>query len=387
MRSATINGSAIQRVRVGVAAAEAVASEAQLLGAQRVMLIVGSHLATETDEIDRIRAALGPRAVLTHQGIRPHVMKSDVIAAALRAADERVDLVVAVGGGSVIDAAKMVVLSLRHGARTVEDLAPLRMGQPPAPEGQGPVVRLVLVPATLSAGEFNPMAGATDEARGQKEGYADRVMSPTAVVLDPAITRHTPEWLWLSTGVRAVDHAVETLVSRRSNDHADGLAESGLSLLAQGLRQVKEYPDDMEARLRCQVGAWHAMLPLVGGVPMGASHAIGHALGGHCKVPHGYTSCVMAPEVQRWNAEVDTHGHARAAACFDAGGRPLGDVLDDFIRGLGLPRRLAEVGVTRQQLHEVAEHALHDIWAKTNPRPIDGIEDMLAILGRAGAAD
>ena len=138
-------------------------------------------------------------------------------------------------------------------------------------------------------------------------------MAPVMVVLDPAITRHTPEWLWLSTGVRSVDHAVETLSSYQSNDFADGLAESALRLLVEGLPRVKADPGDLEGRLKCQIGAWQSMISIIGGVPMGASHAIGHILGGTCDVPHGYTS-VSYTHLDVYKRQAVNHRHVENLA-------------------------------------------------------------------------
>ena len=109
--------------------------------------------------------------------------------------------------------------------------------------------------AEAPGGEFNPRSGATDERTQHKQGYGHPAMVPVAIILDPALAVHTPEWVWLSTGVRAVDHTVETLASHRSNDYADGLADSALRLLVEGLARVKADPSDLEGRLKCQIGA------------------------------------------------------------------------------------------------------------------------------------
>ncbi len=386
LRTSTVEGSAVERVILGAPAAGAVAEQAERLGATRVFLLVSGHLETQTDEIEKIRAVLGSRHAATHHGIRAHVPKSDLIIALNQARPVETDLIVAVGGGSVVDAAKILALALKHQVRTIDDLDRLRLRRDasgrPAPI-EGPDTPVVCVPTTLSAGEFNPTSGATDEALGQKQPFGTRSMTPACVILDPAITVHTPEWLWLSTGVRAIDHAVETLASLLSNDFADGMADNGLRLLAEGLARVKARPDDLEARLKCQVGAWQSILPLIGGVPMGASHAIGHALGGFCNVPHGHTSCVMAPAVQRWNAAAAPERQARISQCLGAAGEPADVVLDRLIRSLGMPRSLEAVGVREDQLPKIAEYALKDVWGRTNPRPITGVESMLEILHMA----
>ncbi|MDP3175297.1 MAG: iron-containing alcohol dehydrogenase, partial [Phenylobacterium sp.] len=119
------------------------------------------------------------------------------------------------------------------------------------------------------------------------------------------------------------------------------------------------------------------------GVPMGASHAIGHVLGALCGVPHGYTSCVMAPNVQAWNAPEVRGRQRRISAALGAPDRPAAALLDELIRSLGLPRSLAEVGVPRERLQAIADATLEDLWAATNPRPLRSSGDVMEILRSA----
>jgi alcohol dehydrogenase class IV len=388
MTSSVMNWGAVERVHMGAPAAEALVSEVDRLGVSRVFLLVGGHLRRETDEISKIEGALGARWAATWSGIAPHAPRADVLAACLAAREAKADLIVTVGGGSVTDAGKIVAMLLKHGVTTTEGFEPFRTyvkedGTVVQPKFDAPDARVICVPTTLSGGEFNALSGATDEATNHKQGYEHRLMAPVAVILDPALTVYTPEWLWLSTGVRSVDHAVETLASKHSNDFCDGVADSALRLLADGLPRSKANPGDLEGRLKCQIGAWQSMISIVGGVPMGASHAIGHILGGACDVPHGYTSCVMSPYVLAWNAEVDDSRQARISACLGQPGVAASEALDGFIRGLGMPRRLSEVGVREDQLQQVAEYTLLDIWGRTNPRPIATAADVMQILRRA----
>ncbi len=377
-----------KRVVFGRPAGEALREQAEAMGARRVLLIVSTSLRKQTDAVARIESALGDRHAATFDGIAPHAPRSDVLRAVEAARAARADLIVSVGGGSVTDATKIVALALRHGVRRVEDFEPLRtrvddQGRAVNPLIEGPDIRVICVPTTLSGGEFNPRSGATDEATRHKQGYGHPAMVPVAIVLDPALTVHTPEWVWLSTGVRAVDHCVETLASFRSNDYADGLADSALRLLVEGLRRAKADACDLEGRLKCQIGAWQAMMPVLAGVPMGASHAIGHVLGGTCGVPHGYTSCILLPVVLAWNARDDASRQGRILQCLGGGHATASATLDAFVRGLGMPRTLAEVGVGEDQFGAVARYAMHDLWLRSNPRPIESQDDVLEILRMA----
>ncbi|MBU0825929.1 MAG: iron-containing alcohol dehydrogenase [Alphaproteobacteria bacterium] len=377
-----------ERVTMGVPTAEAIADEAGQMGCKKVFLIASSSLREHTNEIQKIEASLGARHAGTFSGIAPHAPRADVLNAAESARDAGADLIVSVGGGSATDAAKIVALLIKHDVRSVEAFEPLRTyvidsGEVINPITVGPDIPVICVPTTLSGGEFNALSGATDEVTQHKQGYEHRNMAPVMVVLDPAITLHTPEWLWLSTGVRSVDHAVETLSSYQSNDFADGLAESALRLLVEGLPRVKADPGDLEARLKCQIGAWQSMISIIGGVPMGASHAIGHILGGTCDVPHGYTSCVMSPYVLAWNAEHDASRQTRTLAVLGGEYASASVALDAFISGLGMPRRLSDVGVDESRFQQVADYTLLDIWGRTNPRPVTSAADILEILHRA----
>ncbi len=377
-----------ERVTMGVATADAIADQADKMGCGKIFLLASTTLRDHTDEIRKIEAALGARHAATYSGIAPHAPRADVLKAADAARAAGADLIVSVGGGSVTDSAKIVALLIKHDVRSVEAFEPLRTyvtdaGEVINPITVGPDIPVICVPTTLSGGEFNALSGATDEVTQHKQGYEHRNMAPVMVVLDPAITRHTPEWLWLSTGVRSVDHAVETLSSYQSNDFADGLAESALRLLVEGLPRVKANPDDLEGRLKCQIGAWQSMISIIGGVPMGASHAIGHILGGTCDVPHGYTSCVMSPYVLAWNAEYDATRQTRTLAALGNQHASAAEALDAFISGLGMPRRLSEVGVDESRFQQVADYTLLDIWGRTNPRPVTSAADILEILRRA----
>lgn len=239
------------------------------------------------------------------------------------------------------------------------------------------------MPTTLSAGEFNRTAGGTDPVRHVKQSYVHPMLVPQAIILDPALTLHTPEWLWLSTGIRAVDHAVEDICSIKAHPYVDGTAAHALTLLNRGLRRVKEKPDDLNARLDCQIGTWMSMIGAMAGVVKGASHGIGHMLGGTADVPHGYTSCIMLPHVLRYNKPVNAAQQAKVSAAF---GRPSDDAAEavsDLVQSLGLPQRLRDVGVKREQFREIAEHAMHDRYIPANPRKIDGPESVIEILEMA----
>jgi maleylacetate reductase len=372
--------SAMEEVVFGRPAAEAVAELATKAGAERIFLMVSGTLRRETDEIARIRAALGNKVAAVFDRMPAHTPRQAVVAATALAREAAADLIVTVGGGSITDAAKAVQLCLANGITTAEGIDALRAGPAGAPAMASPVVRQIAVPTTLSAGEFSAISGVTNEATRVKEMLRHPRIIPVAVVLDPALTRHTPEWLFLSTGIRAVDHCVEGICSAEAHPFADAQALRGLALLVDGMRRVKADPGDLDARMDCQLGSWLSMAPLATGVPMGASHGIGYVLGAAFGVPHGHTSCIMLPAVMRWNRAADGGRQALVAGAMGASGAEAGDLLDAFIGGLGMPRSLAAVQVGRDAFPQIAEAAMQTPWVPRNPRPIAGPAQVMEIL-------
>lgn len=378
MQSGRVIFGAMEQVQFGVPAAEAVAEQAR--DAQRVFLMASGTLNRETDEVDKIRRALGNRCVGVFDRMPPHTPRRAVIAATEQARDARADLIVTIGGGSITDGAKAVQLCLANDIREPEALDALRPVNGAPPPCNPPTVRQVTVPTTLSAGEFSAISGVTDERTKVKELFRHPMIIPRAVILDPSVTVHTPEWLFLSTGIRAVDHCVEGICSGEAHPYGDAQALRGLALLSRGLPRVKANPADLQARLDCQMGAWLSMGPLASGVPMGASHGIGYVLGAVFDIPHGHTSCIMLPAVMRWNKQVNAERQALVAAAMDHPGKDAADVLDAFIAGLGMPRSLGAVNVGAAEFDRIATQAMGTPWVPRNPRRIDGPAQVREIL-------
>lgn len=371
---------AMDEVVFGTAAAEAVVGQMDRLGTSRAFLMVSGTLNRRTDEIEKIRKALGSRYAATFDAMPPHTPREAVMAAAEQARAANADLIVTVGGGSITDGAKAVQLCLANNISTAEDIDKIRANKGVAPDMTAPTVRQISVPTTIAGGEFSAIAGVTNARTKVKEMLRHELVMPRAAILDPAVTVHTPQWLWLSTGIRAVDHCVEGLCSREAHPYADAQAVRGLSMLAQALPRVKADAHDLDARMDCQIGTWLSMGPLSSGVPMGASHGIGYVLGAVFDVPHGFTSCVMLPSVMRWNKSVNAARQALVSAAMGQPGEDAADVLDDFIRGLGMPRSLQDVRIGPEHFDRIAEQAMATPWIPRNPRKIDTSAQVREIL-------
>lgn len=386
MQTGAVTFTRLERVTYGMSVGEALADAVKRAGVSRVFILASRALVVRNQEIQAAIEALDGKVCGIYSGMPPHTPRDAVLEAAESARKGRAEMIVTIGGGSITDAAKAVCLAIEHDLEEVPDFDSFIVrtaadGSTVAPEYRAPSLPLICCPTTLSAGEYNPLAGVSDPRKGIKQAIRSPGMAPSEVILDPALTLPTPEWLWLSTGVRAIDHCVEAICSPTANAYCDAQSLYGLRLLTTGLKGTKTDPTDLQARSDCQLGAWLSMSSVQAGVSKGASHAIGHILGGSFGVSHGHTSCVMLPHVMRWNLSKDTEKRQRlvSEAMGDAQ-RPASDVIQDFIRDLGMPSTLKEVGVTEADFQRCAELSMHDRWIHTNPRPIKGPEDVLEIL-------
>jgi alcohol dehydrogenase class IV len=290
---------------------------------------------------------------------------------------------------------------LANDIRTSSDLArySVESKNPPA-SVRPPTVPLICIPTSLSGGEYFSLGGGTDDVTHHKQGFLQPGMGAKLIILDAELCILTPEYYWLSTGVRSLDHCVEALCSLEATTTSDKDAEEGLRLLVPSLLKCKSDPKDVEARHKCHMAVLLAMKSIRAGIPMGGSHAIGHQLG-PLGVPHGVTSCIMCPAVMKYNI---THaGHNEmiqvkqkkirdilwsegtvAAVLKDAGLQPekadLGDILDVIIKTLGLPRSLKQVGIEKTKIPPLAKRALDDFWAPTNPIPLTEAVQVQEIL-------
>jgi len=371
---------AMDEVVFGRPATDAIVEQIDRLGVSRAFLMVSGTLNRNTDEIAKIRQALGVRCAAIFDTMPPHTPREAVIAAAAQARVANADLIVTVGGGSITDGAKAVQLCLANNISTVEGIDTIRANRGVVPAMTAPSVRQISVPTTIAGGEFSAIAGVTNQRTKVKEMLRHDLVMPRAAILDPAMTVHTPEWLFLSTGIRAVDHCVEGLCSREAHPYADAQAMKGLSMLAQALPRVKADASDLDARMDCQIGTWLSMGALSAGIPMGASHGIGYVLGAAFGVAHGYTSCVMLPAVMRWNKPDNAGRQELVSIAMGHPGEDASEVLDWFIRDLGMPRSLREVKVGPEHFETIAEQAMGTPWIPRNPRKIDGPAQVREIL-------
>ena len=374
-----------ERVVFGRPAETAVVAEAERHRAQRIFVVSTRSLGALTGgPLQRIIQALGPRHAGTFAEVRAHSPREDVVAAAREARAARADLLVAVGGGSVIDATKAAQMCLWLGLDTPEAMEPYRGGaaadvarriEPPADP-----IRMIAVSTTLSASEFTANAGVTDPRTHAKQMFMHRLFVPREAVLDPVATLDTPDWLLYCTGIRAVDHAVESYCSPLASPATEALSLQGLRLLHRALPQIKAHPRDLRPRLDAQFGMWQSIAAASAGAGSGASHGIGYVLGATFGVAHGHTSCVMLPAVLTWNAAVNGERQRALSEAMGAPDRPAATLIAELIASLDQPGSLRAVAIRREDLDVIAERALSYPPVRMNPRRIETATQVREIL-------
>ena len=369
--------------------------EVRKLGGKRVLVLSGKTVAEKTDSVRRVNDALGDMSAGVYSNLPQRAPLSSAVEAANLAVAQGVDTLVGVGGSTISDASRMIAVLMAEGITTEAQLRQLGEDQDmmlsPNLEGK-PLPLQVSIPTTLSAGEFNMGGG---NVLDDQAGHKIRVRSPRLyadlIMLDAVMTEGTPDWLWLSTGVKALDHCIERLYTTGNQPAIDAPILAAAEMIFTHLPKSRESDNDPEARLQCLVAAWMSMM----GAPnfaTGLSHAIGHIIGVHYSVGHGYTSCVTQPYVMEFNRPVSAAKQALLARSAGLNTRGLSDeaaaeaaarAVDDFVLGLGMPHRLRELEIPEEDLPKIAELVLTDGGCRNNPVPITASEQVMEVLRAA----
>jgi maleylacetate reductase len=371
-----------ESVVFGIPAAEALLQQVEARKADRVFVVTGRSLSRKTTIVSDVVARLGPRFAGLYDECAEHAPRETVIALAARLRQTGADLVATIGGGTPIDTVKVALLCLATGVTSAKQLDDWSVkvgsdGSFQVPQVEMGSLRQIAIPTTLSGAEFSDTGGSTDTALGVKHAFTAPGSCPVAVILDPATTVHTPEQLWLSTGIRAIDHAVETICSINAQPFTDATCLEALRRMAISLPLNRSLPHNLSARLDSQLGVWLASSG-INRTEFGASHGIGHVLGGALHIPHGITSCVLLPAVLNFNYAATQVQQRRIADVFDS--TTASEGVHKFIAALGLPTRLRDLIPDQRRFPELAKKALSNRWVRTNPVSINTEEDVTRLL-------
>ena len=379
----------LETVVFGVGKVESLGRELSRRGAKRALIVTGKTLG-RSKLLDTVRSAAGLAFAGVFTGAAQHVPSHTVSELVAEARRVGADAIVSFGGGSPIDTAKNAAWQLmggRTGSRAI-DFNAAAYDSP----GAGEILHIA-IPTTLSAGEFTPAGGVTDEATKVKGGVADPRLQAKVVILDPALTVETPAWLWASTGMRALDHAVEGSYSTRHQIVTDTLAARAIGLLnAHLLPSLQTHGDEeLEHRMQCQLAAWLSIFGM-SNTRGGISHALGHQIGPMWNVPHGVTSCITLPHVMRFMAGVAAERFGPIAegfgVRFDArsprsSAIECADRTAKFIARFEVPARLRDVGVPREEISRIAGTVLEEVKRANTVGVEVTVEQLVGILDAA----
>ncbi|ABM16245.1 MULTISPECIES: iron-containing alcohol dehydrogenase [Mycolicibacterium] len=343
------------------------------LGAQRPMLVTDPGLieAGWSDEMVTHLAGMGVRAAIWSD-LTPNPKDHEVAAGYQKYAEHGCDVIVAVGGGSVIDAAKGVAILAANGGDILDYEG--------VDKAQVPIPPMVVVPSTSGTGaDVSQFCIVTDTTRNTKITILGRALVPDITVIDPRLLTTMPEWLNAATGLDALTHGIEAFVSLGHNQLTDHHALRAVQMVTDNLVHTIDRPNEMPARVLMAQAALEAGLAFTNAI-LGAAHAMSHQVGGLLDLPHGVINGVLLPHVIRFNAEADPEPYqviATSLGVTDPGAPAaeaalaLADRIDRLARDVGVPRGLAELGVAEDDLPRLARTALQDACMSTNPRPAD----------------
>jgi alcohol dehydrogenase len=379
------------RIRFGVGSLATLPELVRAVGGSRAFIVTDPGV-VRSGVIDQARDVLadGGITATVFDGVEPNPGTATVIRGAAALADLGLDgtVVIPVGGGSSMDSAKVIALHAANGGEVLalgyhrDDIAP------------GPPV--IAIPTTAGTGaETNTYGVITDETAGRKGYVGHPSVLPRWSVLDPALTVGVPPAATAATGVDALTHSLESLLSRNQNPFAEGIALQVIRTVREWLPRAVADGADLEARSQLLLASHLAGIGQQSGTGVGLVHALGHAIGTRGRLPHGLALAVVEPEVcafyaeQRGLRDRELHlvGVALGAASptEDPGTGAIAALgaLRGFLADLGLRPRLSTLGFDDVLLDTVAQDAIDDAAITNSPR-LPSLGEARAIL--AGVA-
>jgi len=304
-------------------------------------------------------------------GVTPNPKDTEVESGCQAYLASHCDVLVAVGGGSCIDAAKAIAVLASGGGRIADYVGVGKV--------TGPLAPTVMVPTTGGSGsDVSQFCVVTDTTRMTKVTIGARALVPDISVTDPQVLTTMPPEITAYTALDALSHAIESYVSKAANFLSDVQALAAIRGVTEHLFPALDHPGDVQAREGLARASLQAGLAFTNAL-LGATHAISHQIGGLTDLPHGLLNAIMLPHVMEFNAPVAAGRLADVAAALgvDTGLMSPGEAADAAtatVRALvgkaGLPSSLREVGVRITQIDDIAAHALDDAYIVTNPRPV-----------------
>lgn len=367
------------RILSGEGAIQRIGLEAHRLGGSRALVIADPNIITNR-LIDPVVSALESAGVVTSlfTEIRENPTEKNVQAgvAALRA--KHADIVVAVGGGSALDAAKLIRMLALPGVhdRPLIDYDEATVGEQHI---SSRMPAMIAIPTTAGTGsEVGRSAVVTLEANKRKTVIFSPYLQPSVAILDPKMTATLPPRLTATTGFDALSHCIEAYLALGDHPLCDAIALGGIRMIGENLRRSYQIPEDLQARSAMQKAAMMGAVAFQKG--LGAGQALAHPLANDQGLQQGLAKALCLPAVIEFNAPLSQQRIDAVAEAFGVSGGVQGLVggLKQLRTDLGLPGGLREVGVEEQALEILAAKAAEDASLRTNPRPC-GVRELLEL--------
>jgi len=378
------------RVVQRAGAIDALGTEIDALGCRRLMVVCGGNT-RRSRVFDRAVAALGARVAVLFDRVVEHSSTTLVTEAAAIARAERIDGLVAIGGGSASDTAKGIAILLGEGGEIESHASrfepPDRFFPKDLPSPKLPVIA---VPTTASAAEVTPGLGLRDP-QGRKLLFWDPSLASRLIVLDPQANVDVPVAVMASSAMNGFAHCAEGLYSRLRNPISEALALHGITLFGRWLPAMAADPSSVEARGGVLAAA-HLSGMVISNARVGIHHAVCHCLGARGGLSHGVANSVMLPHALAYNLSVAAPQLARMAVALgvDARGRTDDAVARDGIdavralqQAAGVPRRLRDTGLDRALIPAIAEDTLRDRGLFFNPRRTESADAIRQLMEEA----
>ena len=280
------------------------------------------------------------------------------------------DGVIAIGGGSSLDAGKAIAISAPGAHADFWEFDGL--AEPLKFEGERPFAPLLCIPTTSGTGaEVEPAGMVTNTGTREKRGFLHPDFRVSAAILDPELTTSLPANLTAWTGLDAIVHAIEAYLTPEFHPMCDGIALQALGLMAPAIRRAWRDGSDLEARSAMMIGSCLAAVAFTKG--LGIVHSVSHMVGGLYDTQHGLTNAVILPAALRFNRTAIEHKAAELARTCGARTHDF-DGLYAWVVELNsefeIPHGLSELGVLAKDVDRLTEMAMHDLCLSTNPRAV-----------------
>jgi aldehyde dehydrogenase (NAD+) len=368
------------KIVFGIDTSKDVEIEMSSLGGTRAVVVTDQGI-IQAGLLDHILKVLGSKCAGVFSDV-PQDSGVDVVdAGAALAKKNGADIVVSVGGGSVIDTAKGMCILLTEGGHLRDFNGVQLLSRPQTPH--------VVIPTTAGTGsEVTNVAVILDKEMGQKRLVVENFNVPRLAILDPKMTAKLPSRLTAGTGMDAVTHAVEALHGLQHAPIADGLAIHALRLLFRYLPACAEQGDDLVARGQVQIAATMAGWAFCNSM-VSVVHALAHSIGAVAHVPHGFANGILLADCMEFNLESCPEAYALVAEAFGIRDKGMDDLdaakaaidaLRGFTRKIGHPQRLSEFKVKEEDLRKAAELSLSDGAIINNPRLVLDASEVLEIF-------